>query len=93
MVLMICSGFARQNRFSANLVRFLKIAERRAENSNMTIGGNIPSATVASTSPSSDVQRKMSIELLKRTLDDQKDASAQLLSSLEPKGRVIDIRA
>ncbi|MEI8281861.1 MAG: hypothetical protein WCG75_05615 [Armatimonadota bacterium] len=50
-------------------------------------------ANAISTDPAANAQTRVQGMLLKKALESQKSETAQLLSMLEGKGRIVDIRA
>ena len=50
-------------------------------------------ASQISTDPAANAQTRVQGMLLKKALESQKSETAQLLSMLEGKGRIVDIRA
>ncbi len=59
----------------------------------MRIGSTNPQAVYQATSKSETPAANYQVAVLKKALDSQQDAADKLLKLLEPKGKVIDIRA
>jgi len=59
----------------------------------MRIGSANPQAVYQATAKSETPAPSHQVAVLKKALDSQQDAADRLLKLLEPKGKVIDIRA